>query len=58
MNEVILTSGRGFVQLVAPPPRAELCDEFNQMLVEVEGGWEARLREEKEEVGGPYHVCS
>ena len=29
--------------------RSELCDEFNAMLVEVEGNWEARLREEKEE---------
>ena len=29
--------------------RSELCEEFNTMLVEVEGNWEARLREEKEE---------
>ena len=29
--------------------RSELCEEFNAMLVEVEGNWEARLREEKEE---------
>ena len=29
--------------------REELCEEFNQMLVEVESGWEKRLQAEKED---------
>jgi len=28
--------------------RAELCEEFNQMMVEIESGWEQRLQEEKD----------
>ena len=28
--------------------RAELCEEFNQMMVEIESGWEKRLQEEKD----------
>ena len=28
--------------------RAELCDEFNKMMVEIESGWEQRLQEEKD----------
>ena len=28
--------------------RAELCDEFNKMMVEIESSWEQRLQEEKD----------
>ena len=28
--------------------RSELCDEFNNMMVEIESGWEQRLQEEKD----------
>merc|ERR1712228_458100 len=28
--------------------RAELCEEFNEMMVEIESGWEQRLQEEKD----------
>ena len=28
--------------------RAELCDDFNKMMVEIESNWEQRLQEEKD----------
>ena len=36
------------IEKVEKEVRAELCDEFNKMMVEIETGWEQRLQEEKD----------
>ena len=36
------------IEKVEKDVRAELCDEFNKMMVEIESGWEQRLQEEKD----------
>ena len=36
------------IEKVEKDVRAELCEEFNQMMVEIESNWEQRLQEEKD----------